>query len=123
MRGTARGHAVALGLGRSPDLFDPGVNFRLGARELSRLIANFGRVEPALAAYNAGESRVRSWWRRWPQRQQFTEAVPIPETYTYIRRVTFLSEAYRLVWADQWAEEVEGSKEVGEIADTVRGIR
>ncbi len=123
MRGTARGHAVALGLGRSPDLFDPGVNFRLGARELSRLIANFGQVEPALAAYNAGESRVRSWWRRWPQRQQFTEAVPIPETYTYIRRVTFLSEAYRLVWADQWAEEVEGSKEVGEIADTVRGIR
>jgi hypothetical protein len=114
MRGTARGHAVALGLGRSPDLFDPGVSFRLGARELSRLIAGFGEVEPALAAYNAGESRVRTWWRRRPERHQFTEAVPIPETYTYIRRVTFLGEAYRLVWADQWVKGSKGQRIEGE---------
>lgn len=108
MPGTARSHAVALGLGRSPDLFDPGVNLRLGARELSRLMSNFGEVEPALAAYNAGESRVRAWWRLRPDRYLFTEAVPIPETYTYIRRVRFLSEAYRLVWADEWKEPTPG---------------
>ncbi len=105
MPGTARGHAVALGLGRSPDLYDPAINLRLGARELSRLIKVFGEIEPALAAYNAGESRVRRWWRQWPESRHFTEAVPIPETYTYIRRVVFLSEAYRLVWAQEWEEE------------------
>ena len=104
MPGTARGHAVALGLGRTPDLYDPAVNLRLGARELAGLIKAFGEIEPALAAYNAGQSRVRNWWKRRPERRHFTEAVPIPETYTYIRRVTFLSEAYRLVWAEAWEE-------------------
>jgi len=100
---TARSHARALGLGRHPDLMDPAVNLEIGARELARLIRRFGAIEPALAAYNAGETRARRWWRRWPDRQRFTEAVPIPETYTYIRRVRFLGEAYRLVWADEWA--------------------
>lgn len=105
MPGTARGHAIALGLGRSPDLYDPAINLRLGARELSRLITIFGEIEPALAAYNAGESRIRRWWKRWPEPRQFTEAIPIPETYTYVRRVLFLSEAYRLVWAQEWEGE------------------
>ncbi len=112
MPGTGRGHSLALGLGSKPDLFDPGINLRLGARELSRLINRFGEVEPALAAYNAGESRVRTWWRRWPERRQFTEKLPSPETYTYIRRVTFLSEAYRLVWEEAWDGAVEEVKKV-----------
>ncbi|MEN8162621.1 MAG: lytic transglycosylase domain-containing protein [Acidobacteriota bacterium] len=117
MPGTARGHAVALGLGRTPDLYDPAINLRLGARELSRLIEVFREIEPALAAYNAGESRIRRWWKRWPEPRQFTEGIPIPETYTYVRRVVFLSEAYRLAWAQEWVEEskgqsVEGVKEV-----------
>ncbi len=107
MPGTARGHAVALGLGRTPDLYDPAINLRLGARELSHLIKVFGEIEPALAAYNAGESRVRRWWKRWPETRRFTEAIPIPETYNYVRRVVFLSEAYRLVWAQEWVEEVK----------------
>ena len=100
--GTARGHALALGLGRSPDLTDPELNIRLGARELDRLLTRFGAVEPALAAYNAGETRARGWWRRWPDRRRFTEEVPVPETYNYIRRVVYLAEAYRLVYAEQW---------------------
>jgi soluble lytic murein transglycosylase len=102
LRNTARPHAVALGLGRSPDLYDPEVNLRIGARELARLIRRFGALEPALAAYNAGETRARRWWRQWPQRGPFVEAIPIPETYNYVRRVSYLSEAYRLVYADQW---------------------
>jgi soluble lytic murein transglycosylase len=99
---TARGHARALGLGRNPDLFDPEVNLRIGARELRHLVDRFGAIEPALAAYNAGESRARRWWRRWPDVQSFTEAVPIPETYNYIRRVSYLAEAYRIVYQEEW---------------------
>ena len=101
---TARGHSRALGLGSRPDLNDPEVNIRIGARELSRLLRKFGAVEPALAAYNAGETRVRRWWRDTPDRYRFTEMVPIPETYSYIRRVTYLAEAYRLVYAEEWSE-------------------
>ena len=99
---TARSHATALGLGKTPDLHDPELNIRLGARELGRLLRRFGSAEPALAAYNAGETRVRGWWKRWPDPQRFTEEIPVPETYNYVRRVVYLSEAYRLVHHADW---------------------
>lgn len=105
MPGTARGHARALGLGSRPDLRDPAVNLRIGARELAWLIRRFGAVEPALAAYNGGESRVRRWLKHWPDVEEMVENIPVPESYRYVRRVIFLSEAYRLVWADVWSEE------------------
>jgi soluble lytic murein transglycosylase len=99
---TARLHARALGLGSQPDLRDPESNLRIGARELSALIRRFDEVEPALAAYNAGVTRVRGWWKRWPDRHRFTEEIPVPETYNYVRRVVYLSEAYRLVYEEEW---------------------
>jgi soluble lytic murein transglycosylase len=99
---TARGHARALGLGSSPDLRDPELNIRLGARELGYLVRRFGALEPALAAYNAGETRVRGWWRRHSDPQRFTEDIPVPETYNYVRRVVYLSEAYRLAHHKAW---------------------
>ncbi len=99
---TARGHARALGIGQNPDLRDPGTNLRLGARELAHLIQRFDAVEPALAAYNGGETRIRGWWKRQPDPRRFTEEVPIPETYNYVRRVMYLSEAYRLAHSEAW---------------------
>jgi len=99
---TARLHARALGLGTQPDLRDPELNLRLGARELSSLMRRFGAIEPALAAYNGGLTRVRGWWKRWPDRHRFTEEIPVPETYNYVRRVVFLSEAYRLAYEEEW---------------------
>jgi soluble lytic murein transglycosylase-like protein len=66
------------------------------------LIRSFGALEPALAAYNGGLTRVRAWWKRWPERHRFVEEIPIPETYNYVRRVVYLSEAYRLVYDDIW---------------------
>ena len=100
---TARLHARKLGLGSRPNLNDPAINIRLGAHELAWLVRRFGALEPALAAYNAGERRVRRWWRQWPDAEVFAESVPIPETYTYVRRVVFLSDAYRQVHADTWS--------------------
>jgi soluble lytic murein transglycosylase len=101
---TARGHARALGLGSSPDLRNPEINIRLGARELGYLVRRFGALEPALAAYNAGETRVRGWWRRRSEPQRFTEDIPVPETYNYVRRVVYLSEAYRLAHYEAWRD-------------------
>ncbi len=96
--GTAGRHAAALGLDRRPDLTEPATNLRLGARELAALLERFGAMEPALAAYNAGEARVARWWKAEPDPRRFTEEIPIPETYTYVRRVVYLAEAYRLVY-------------------------
>jgi len=99
---TARLHAKALGLGSQPDLRDPELNLRLGARELSFLMRRFGAVEAALAAYNGGLTRARGWWQRSPDRHRFTEEIPVPETYNYVRRVVFLSDAYRQVYQEKW---------------------
>jgi soluble lytic murein transglycosylase len=99
---TAADHARALRIGVSPNLHDPALNLRLGASELARLVARFEALEPAVAAYNAGETRVRRWWSREPDRRRFVEMIPIPETYTYVRRVTYLSEAYRLTYDRLW---------------------
>lgn len=107
--GTARRHALALGLGPRPDLTDPELNLLLGARELAGLIERFGAVEPALAAYNAGEARARRWWRAWPERRSFVEKIPIPETYTYVRRVVYLADAYRVVYAGPSTRHDHGS--------------
>ena len=104
LAGTARGHGVALGLGPTPDLEDPAVNLRLGARELAAQLARWDAVEPALAAYNAGPSRVARWRDRWRDPEELAEQIPIPETYTYVRRVVYLAEAYRLVYAETWRE-------------------
>jgi soluble lytic murein transglycosylase len=95
---TASAHARALGLGARPDLRNAELNLRLGARELAHLLRRFGAVEPAVAAYNGGETRVRAWWKRQPDPHRFTEEIPIPETYTYVRRVVYLREAYRQIY-------------------------
>lgn len=98
---TARRHAQALGLGVHPDLEDPETNLRLAAREMAHLLDRFGEVEPALAAYNAGEARAARWWKRWPEARRFTEEIPVPETYAYVRRVVYLAQAYRAVWREE----------------------
>ena len=46
---------------RVSDLYDPGVNIRYGTWYLRQLIDKYGDERLALAAYNAGESRVDSW--------------------------------------------------------------
>jgi soluble lytic murein transglycosylase len=99
---TAHMYRSTLGLSGRINLTDPDTNLRIGARMLSDLISQYGAIEPALAAYNAGPGRVRRWLGYWPDRHRFTEAVPFYETYTYVRRVTYLAEAYRLVYQEQW---------------------
>lgn len=83
MPGTAR----YLGL-RNP--FNPIANIRAGARYLREQLARFGRVDLALAAYNAGPERRSLRQGRIPA---------IPETQHYVR--TILINWGRLMELDQ----------------------
>ena len=72
MPGTARRFAVS-----RP--FDPIENIRGGTRYLKELLGMFnGRVDLALASYNAGEGRVIQYGRKVP---------PFQETREYVRRI------------------------------------
>lgn len=70
------------------EITDPLSNLRAGCWYLSYLLRSFS-LSDALAAYNAGEGRVRAW-----QAAGLT-AYPYPETADYVRKVTAAARAYR----------------------------
>lgn len=83
---------------------DPGYQMRLAAAHLARLMRTFDR-DPllVLAAYNAGEGRVREWLRRFgdPRRMDpaaridWIELLPFAETRNYVQRVLEGWRVYR----------------------------
>ncbi len=74
----------------SERLENPGYNVRAGCAYLNRLLRRYrGKVSLALAAYNAGPTRVDSWLSIYPfrSREQFIEMIPFPGTRAYVRAV------------------------------------
>jgi soluble lytic murein transglycosylase len=79
----------------------PDLNLHLGAAHLAELLKRFGRLEGAVAAYNAGPSPVRRWLERYgtADPDQFIELIPYPETRGYVRSVLRNRELYRALYA------------------------
>jgi soluble lytic murein transglycosylase len=70
----------------------------VGCAYLATLLKDFdGRTELALAAYNAGDFRVREWTGEYTFRTSgmFLESIPIPATRTYVEQVLRDAEVYR----------------------------
>lgn len=70
--GHALAHEAGLPWWGPETLFDPVINVRLGVRYLEQLVARFGDVPTALAAYNAGPTRVADLLR---------DGQPVPTRY------------------------------------------
>lgn len=95
---------IAEGLGHTVDtavfaeqLFDPELNIILGTRYLAKMLADFGGNEPmALAAYNAGPSKLRSWLDEgiWDGSWKERAKIPYPETRNYLGKVELAREKY-----------------------------
>ena len=81
-------------------LTDPEVNVRIGMTYFRQLLDEFGDPAPALAAYNAGEHRVREWLAERPKmdRDVFIEDIPFPETQNYVKRILGSAEDYRQLY-------------------------
>ena len=87
--------AVAKGLGGLPGvLTDPAYNVRLGTAYLATQLERFASLAPALAAYNAGPSRARSWMASIGDPANgvvdpidWVELIPFDETRNYVQRI------------------------------------
>jgi len=88
-------------------LLDPETNIRLGCRYLREMLDKVGGVqEYALAAYNAGDSRVLEWEAAGPYSgiDEFVESIPITQTREYVEAILRNEETYRAI------DEVAGSQ-------------
>jgi soluble lytic murein transglycosylase len=76
------------------------INVRIGTAYFADLIRQFGSEHAALAAYNAGESRVVRWQRERPgvPRDEFIDDIPFPETQNYVRRILGTADDYRRLY-------------------------
>ena len=84
-------------------LFDPQVSLELGTDHLRAALSTYSSLPRALAAYNAGASRVRRWSRLAGVNdpEMFIERIPFTETRDYVRIVLRNVELYRSLHALQ----------------------
>lgn len=71
-------------------MLDPKVSILLGSGYLKGILDDFKHPLFAVAAYNAGVKRVRTWEQRWDDYRAidgFVENIPLPETREYVKRV------------------------------------
>ena len=82
-------------------LYQPDVSLRLGTAHLASLLARYRDPARALAAYNAGESRVQRWMRKpgASDVEVFVERIPYVETRDYVRIVLRNVMWYRRLYA------------------------
>jgi peptidoglycan lytic transglycosylase len=81
-------------------LLNPEMNIRLGTRYLRQMLDRFGGVqEYALAAYNAGDSRVADWQAAGPYHgmDEFVESIPFTQTREYVEAILRNIETYRAI--------------------------
>jgi len=82
------------------DLSDPQTNIALGTRYLQYLHTKFEDTNTVLAAYNAGEGKVRLWLRD-PQCShdgKRLHKIPYQETKNYVQRVQKAQTMYRRLY-------------------------
>ncbi|MBZ5497558.1 MAG: transglycosylase SLT domain-containing protein [Acidobacteriia bacterium] len=80
-------------------LYNPETNVALGTRYLASLLQRYGgKVELALAAYNAGDNRVDRWLQEFGDVNvaEFVERIPFSETRGYVKQVISNRAHYHL---------------------------
>lgn len=84
------------------DLLNPTLNVKLGMNYLAQMLGQFGRIEYAAAAYNAGPGRAQRWIaeRGGMDIEDWIEAIPFTETRGYVQGVLRYSANYRRLYKE-----------------------
>lgn len=84
------------------ELYNPQLNIKLGTAYLRSQLDNYGRVEYAAAAYNAGPGRLVRWKAELPAEiDEWAEAVPFKETRQYIQGIIRNTLQYQRLYDEQ----------------------
>ncbi len=86
---------------RTSYLLNPEVNLKLGTIYFRQLMDEFhGQPEYALAAYNAGDDRVKTWLANGPYTSlpEFVESIPFTQTREYVEAILRNREVYRQLY-------------------------
>lgn len=99
---TGRMLARQMGISRYSNdrLYQVETNISMGTRYLAQMLARFGgKPELALAAYNAGDSRVDRWLQEFGDvdMAEFVERIPFSETRNYVKQVLGNQAHYQLL--------------------------
>ncbi|MBS1983140.1 MAG: lytic transglycosylase domain-containing protein [Bdellovibrionales bacterium] len=89
---------------RRNNLYDSEINAQLGVKYLSSLISQFdGRVELALAGYNAGPGRIGDWTSRFDSNNStlFMDLIPFKETRHYVANILRNNYWYERIYASE----------------------
>jgi soluble lytic murein transglycosylase len=87
---------------KQDQLTNPAINLQLGTRYFKHMVDSFdGQVQYALAAYNAGADRVKTWKDQGPYRDihEFVESIPFSETREYVQAIMRNATVYRLLYS------------------------
>lgn len=86
---------------QSASLLSPVTNIQLGTRYFRELVDRYnGRLEYALAAYNAGANRVDTWLGggNFRDNEEFVESIPFTETREYVQAILRNASVYRRLY-------------------------
>ena len=103
---------------RTSYLLNPEVNLKLGTVYFRQLMDEFkGQPEYVLAAYNAGDDRVKMWLANGPYASlpEFVESIPFTQTREYVEAILRNREMYRRLYA------APSSKSAGDASNTQSG--
>ncbi|PYT03373.1 MAG: hypothetical protein DMF60_18590 [Acidobacteria bacterium] len=84
------------------DLYNPALNIKIGMNYLAQMLGQFGRIEYAAAAYNAGPSRAQRWIaeRGSMDIEDWIESIPFTETRGYVQGVLRYAANYRRLYKE-----------------------
>lgn len=82
------------------DLYDPEENIATGCSYLRYLIDRFEVIDTALAAYNAGEGKVRRWLADGENSTdgKTLQNIPYAETRIYLKKVKKFYKCYKILY-------------------------
>jgi peptidoglycan lytic transglycosylase len=102
MPGTGQLVSKRQGIGNitAADLYNPALNIKLGMNYLAQVLGQFGRIEYAAAAYNAGPARAQRWIaeRGSMDIEDWIESIPFSETRGYVQGVLRYAANYRRLY-------------------------